>query len=236
MRTFFLLLLLSLLISCGTPSKKAMNITGTIDGLRKGTLYLQKFLDTTLVSIDSFTVQKDKPFSLGDDIDYPQIYYLYLDKEDGDTLNDRITFFGEKGDITINSLLKTFESSAQVSGSENHVLWEDYQAMLRRFNAKSLDLVKNYLEEDSLSLDVREAKFDKDSKNLLKRRYLFALNYATNNADKEIAAYIGLYEISNVNPKLLDTLYSKMSKNVKNSTYGVEFNKFLSSLKEDKKE
>jgi hypothetical protein len=108
--------------------------------------------------------------------------------------------------------------------------------MLRRFNAKSLDLVKNYLEEDSLSLDVREAKFDKDSKNLLKRRYLFALNYATNNADKEIAAYIGLYEISNVNPKLLDTLYSKMSENVKNSTYGVEFNKFLSSLKEDKKE
>ena len=96
--------------------------------------------------------------------------------------------------------------------------------------------VKNYLEEDSLSLDVREAKFDKDSKNLLKRRYLFALNYATNNADKEIAAYIGLYEISNVNPKLLDTLYSKMSENVKNSTYGVEFNKFLSSLKEDKKE
>ena len=157
MKFFFSILLLSLLISCGTPTKKAMNITGTIDGLRKGTLYLQKFLDTTLVSIDSFTVQKDKPFSLGDDIDYPQIYYLYLDKEDGDTLNDRISFFGEKGDITINSLLKTFESSAQVSGSENHVLWEEYQAMLRRFNAKSLDIVKNYLENSYLHINVNRS-------------------------------------------------------------------------------
>ncbi len=232
MKSTFTLILLSFLISCGNPNKKAMNITGNIDGLRKGTLYLQKFKDTALISIDSFKVQKDKPFTLGDDIESPQIYYLYLDKEDGDTLNDRISFFGEKGDITINSLLKTFESSAQISGSENQILWEEYQSMLRRFNDKSLDLIKNYIKEDSLSQEEKKAKFDKNSKSLLKRRYLFALNYANNNADKELAAYIGLYEISNANPKLLDTLYSKMSENVKNSTYGVEFKTYLDSLKE----
>ena len=234
MRSICLLFFLSLLISCDSPSKKAMHVTGTIDGLRKGTLYLQKVKDSTLVSIDSFKIKKDKPYSLGDDIDSAEIYYLYLDKEDGDSLNDRIQFFGEKGEITINTLLKTFDSSAQISGSENQVLLEEYQSMLKRFNDKSLDLVKAYLEEDSLSLEEREAKFSKKSKNLLRRRYLFALNYANNHADKEVAAYIGVYEVNDANPKFLDSLYSKMSENVKSSTYGVELSKYLASLKEVK--
>ena len=234
MRSICTLFFLSLLISCGSPSKKAMHVNGTIDGLRKGTLYLQKVEDSALVSIDSFKIEKDKPYSLGNDIDSAEIYYLYLDKEDGDSLNDRIQFFGEKGEITINTLLKTFESSAQISGSENQVLLEEYQSMLKRFNDKSLDLVKAYLEEDSLSLEEREANFSKESKNLLRRRYLFALNYANNHADKEVAAYIGAYEVNDANPKFLDSLYSKMSENVKSSTYGVELSTYLAYLKEVK--
>ena len=234
MRSICLLFFLSLLISCDSPSKKAMHVTGTIDGLRKGTLYLQKVEDSALVSIDSFKIEKEKPYSLGDDIDSAEIYYLYLDKEDGDSLNDRIQFFGEKGEITINTLLKTFDSSAQISGSENQVLLEEYQSMLKRFNDKSLDLIKAYLEEDSLSLEEREANFSKESKNLLRRRYLFALNYANNHADKEVSAYIGAYEVNDANPKFLDSLYSKMSKNVKSSIYGVELSTYLASLKEVK--
>jgi len=234
MRSICTLFSLSFLISCGTSSKKAMHVTGTIDGLRKGTLYLQKVEDSALVSIDSFKIEKDKPYSLGDDIDSAEIYYLYLDKEDGDSLNDRIKFFGEKGEITINTLLKTFDSSAQISGSENQVLLEEYQSMLKRFNDKSLDLVKAYLEEDSLSLEQREAKFSKESKNLIRRRYLFALNYANNHADKEVAAYIGAYEVNDANPKFLNSLYSEMSENVKSSTYGVELSEYLASLKEVK--
>jgi len=234
MRSICTLFFLSLLISCGSPSKKAMHVTGTIDGLRKGTLYLQKVEDSALVSVDSFKIEKDKPYSLGDDIDSAEIYYLYLDKEDGDSLNDRIQFFGEKGEITINTLLKTFDSSAQISGSENQVLLEEYQSMLKRFNDKSLDLVKAYLEEDSMSLEEREANFSNESKNLLRRRYLFALNYANNHADKEVAAYIGAYEVNDANPKFLDSLYSKMSENVKSSTYGVELSSYLASLKEVK--
>ena len=234
MRSICTLFFFSLLISCGSPSKKAMYVTGTIDGLRKGTLYLQKVEDSALVSIDSFKIEKDKPYSLGDDIDSAEIYYLYLDKEDGDSLNDRIQFFGEKGEITINTLLKTFDSSAQISGSENQVLLEEYQSMLKRFNDKSLDLVKAYLEEDSLSLEEREANFSKESKSLLRRRYLFALNYANNHADKEVSAYIGAYEVNDANPKFLDSLYSKMSENVKSSTYGVELFTYLTSLKEVK--
>ena len=50
-------LLLVCMTSCQQPKEKSepnkMNVVGTIKGLRKGTLYLQKINDTVLVNIDS---------------------------------------------------------------------------------------------------------------------------------------------------------------------------------------
>lgn len=235
MRFFYTIFVLSLLISCGSPNKKSMQVTGKIDGLRKGTLYLQKLQDSTIINIDSFKIQKNSDFRLETEIESPEIYYLYLAKEDGDTLNDRILFFAEKGEIVINSLLKTFESSAQISGSENQVLFEEYQSVLKKFNEQNLNLIKDYIKDDGLTASEKEQKLTKASKSLLRRRYLYALNYANNNADKEIAAYIGLFEVNDANKKFLDDLYNKMSKKVKNSVYGLAFGKYLSSLKEEEK-
>jgi hypothetical protein len=147
-----------------------MQVTGKIDGLRKGTLYLQKLQDSTIINIDSFKIQKNSDFRLETEIESPEIYYLYLAKEDGDTLNDRILFFAEKGEIVINSLLKTFESSAQISGSENQVLFEEYQSVLRKFNEQNLNLIKDYIKDDGLTASEKEQKLTKASKSLLRRR------------------------------------------------------------------
>ena len=102
-----------------------MRISGKVDGLRKGTLYLQKMVDTILVSVDSVTIKGDDSFQLGDNIDTPEFYFLSLDKDDGDSLTDKILFFGETGEIKINTLLRTFGSSAKVEGSENQILWRN---------------------------------------------------------------------------------------------------------------
>lgn len=231
--TLYILIILIFIFSCDSPSKKSMEVSGKIEGLRKGTLYLQKIRDSVLINIDSFIVKKKSSFILYDNIESPEVYYLYLDKKDGDTLNDRITFFGEKGKITIDSRLKTFESSAVVSGSKNQILWKEYQSMLQKFNDKNIEILKDYVGEKNLSLEEKEKKYTEAYNNLLKRRYLFALNYASVHADKEISAYIGLYEVNDANPKFLKELYSKMSDKVKNSTYGVAFRDLL-ALSEDK--
>lgn len=137
----FLLYLLSL-VSCDTttqPSGNNMLLKGTVEGLRKGTLYLQKVQDSLLVSIDSMVVDGSPEFQFVTDVESPEIYYLYLNKEGGDSLNDRILFFGEKGEITINTLLKTFESSAKVIGSENQELLQEYRKLVRQFDEKNLE-------------------------------------------------------------------------------------------------
>ena len=201
-----------------------MHVSGKVDGLRKGTLFLQKILDSTLVNVDSIVINGEPEFEFRTEIESPEIYYLYLTKDDGDTLNDRIMFFAEKGKITINTLLKTFESSAKVSGSKNQELLQEYRKIARQFNAKNLEYIKAYISaakssNDSNSLDSIQKAMD----NLLKRRYLYALNFASSNGDNVIAPYIALTEVSDANIKFLDTVASKLTEEVKLSKYGKLF-------------
>jgi hypothetical protein len=130
-------------------------------------------------------------------------------------------FFAEKGEITINTLLKTFESSAKVSGSENQELLQEYQKIARQFNAKNLDYIKAYINNAKSANDSRSSdSIQKEIDKLLKRRYLYALNFAITHGDNVIAPYIALTEVSDANIKYLDTVASKLTEEVKNSKYG----------------
>ena len=198
-----------------------MHVSGRVDGLRKGTLFLQKVLDSTLINIDSIVINGNPEFNFKTKIESPEIYYLYLNKDDGDTLNDRVMFFAEKGEITINTLLKTFESSAKVSGSENQELLQEYRKIARQFNAKNLDYIKAYINNAKSANDSRSSdSIQKEMDNLLKRRYLYALNFAITHGDNVIAPYIALTEVSDANIKYLDTVASKLTEEVKSSKYG----------------
>ena len=211
-------------ISCQSNSKPTglmMHVSGKVDGLRKGTLFLQKILDSTLVDVDSLVINGNPEFQFKTEIDSPEIYYLYLNKDDGDTLNDRIMFFAEKGEITINTLLKTFESSAKISGSENQELLQEYRKIARQFNAKNLNYVKAYINAANSSNDTRSVdSIQNEIDNLLKRRYLYALNFASTHGNNVIAPYIAVTEVSDANIKFLDTVASKLTEEVKKSKYG----------------
>lgn len=219
------------ILGCNPKNKtdeEIMTVKGSVKGLRKGTLYLQKVKDSVLINLDSLMIEGSSTFTLKSKIKSPEIYYLYLDKEDGDTLNDRIRFFGEKGIIEINTLLKTFESSAKISGSENHILLEEYLSFIRKFDRENLKLVKIYfneLKKNNLSnkLDSIQKKMD----NLLLRRYLFTLNFASTNYSKNIAPYLLLTEVSDTSLKLLDSVMVKITPEVKLSKYGKDLENLI---------
>ena len=236
-KIFKIVVIFILIIGCTGKSKSDMNtieVKGSIEGLRKGTLYLQKIQDSILIDLDSLVLKGSSDFRLKAKINSPEIFYLYLDKKDGDTLNDRIRFFGEKGTIEINTLLKTYESSAQISGSENHLLLEEYLTFIRRFDQENLKLVKVYFNElrennSSKKLDSIQKKMD----NLLLRRYLFTINFASNNSDKEIAPYLMVTEVNDTSIKLLDSVMVKLSPEVKNSKYGKDLKLLIDKRKKE---
>ena len=238
-KKYQLIILLLLVLGCMSEGKNDMDIIevkGSIEGLRKGTLYLQKIQDSILIDLDSIVLKGSPEFSLKTKINSPEIFYLYLDKKDGDTLNDRIRFFGEKGTIEINTLLKTYESSAVISGSENHILLEEYLTFIRKFDQENLKLVKIYfneLRENNVSekLDSIQKKMD----NLLLRRYLFTLNFASTNYNREIAPYLLLTEVNDTSIKLLDSVMVKLSPEVKISKYGKDLQLLIKKRKKEER-
>lgn len=218
-KEFLIFSLLILTFSCSTNEKK-MIVSGNIDGLKKGTIYLQKQQDSIIVSIDSILVEGNSNFKLETEINEPDIYYLYLDKNDGDSLNDIITFFGNNGEINIKTSLKNFDSSYEISGSKNTELLQEYFSIIRKFNLQNLDLLEIFYKAQ---IENNQAKIDSVNtqiENLIKRKYLYTLNFATNNSEFEISPYLAVSQIADVNQEFLLKLYDTLPEKIKNSKYG----------------
>ena len=232
-----LALLLVILISITACSEKESNliVSGEIKGLKKGTLYLQKIQDTILVNVDSVVVDGDSNFNMETYIESPQIMFLYLEKVDNNQYDDRIDFFADEGQVTINTKLEKFETSANVVGSVNQEKLMEYRKMISRFNDKNLDLIKESFEAEKAQDEEKLMEIDQKYDKLLKRKYLYTVNFAINNKDHEIAPYLALSEVFDANIKYLDTIYNSLAPKVKKSKYGKELKDFLKERRKEEK-
>ncbi len=228
------IVLLGLILSCKTETaSNSMTVSGKVKGLKKGTLYLQHIPDSTLVTVDSLEMRGDETYSFSTTIVSPEIFYLYLDKQDNNTINDRITFFGEPGDITINTSRNAFESDAEISGSETQTKLEEYLKFMSRFNAENLEIIQKASDPQVLNDSLAMDSIQKASQRNLRRSFLYALNFALNNKNSYIAPYIAVKEVPNAGLPVLDSIYSSLSPEVATSKYGKELKALLEARSED---
>ena len=224
-------MLVLLIASCGSgEADNKMIVTGNVKGLKKGTLYLQYVPDSTLINIDSIEVLGDGKFEFKTTIESPEIYYLYLDKKDNNEFNDRITFFGEPGTITINTNWNTFETKAAIEGSATQAKLEEYNEIMNKFHNQSLELMRvaadPNIQGDSLALD----SIQKLSDRIIFRGYLYTLNFALNNSDSYLAPYLALTNATNANPVYLDSIYNGLDEEVAASKYGIKLKEYISDV------
>ncbi len=226
-KLFGFLAIVALLISCNKNEQGNMVVKVTIDGLKKGTLYLQKVKDTVLVSVDSIKLDGKTEIVLSDAIESPEIYFLVLDK----IVGERISFFGEKGEITVNAKLEKFTTSAKITGSVNQDLLTEHKAMAQKFNGKKLDLAVEKFNAYKINDTALAAKLEQEEASLIKRKYYYTTNFAVVNASHEVAPYLALTELYDANIRLLDTINNSLSKEVKASKYGKELEKYITEIK-----
>ena len=219
MKKKYFLVLLIILSGCSS-NKNKMIVTGNIDGLKKGTIYLQQQQDSIIVSLDSININGNSEFILDTQIEEPDIYYLYLDKYDGDSLNDIITFFGNTGKININTRLQTFDSSYEISGSKNSELLGEYLSIIRKYNLQNLDLLELFYQSQIDNNQERIDSVNQQLENLVRRKYLYSLNFSITNSEYEISPYIAVSQIPDANWELLLKLYDTLPEKIKNSKYG----------------
>jgi len=231
MKKIIILLIVFSVLSCNKKEEQHdLTVKINIEGLKKGTAYLKKANDTALIIVDSLAINGNSVFELHSNIGSPEMYYLFLDKNNDEERN--IPFFASKGITQISTTLKNFELDAKITGSDQQKILEDYNKMIRQFNGRNLELIKENFEAQ-IDLDTAKISAIKtESDNLLKRKYLYTVNFAMNNKDSEVAPYLALSEIYDANVKWLDTINNSLTPEIKASKYGKDLQVFIDKIKE----
>lgn len=223
-----------LLVSCKEEeSTKNFVLTGNVKGLKNGTLYIQRIKDTTLVAIDTIKISGDSHFKSEFDLDSPEMLYLFLDRGVTNSVDNNITFFAEKGKLNIETSLDFFTADAKITGSKNQELYDEYRKVISRYVDQDLELIQKKLMAYKSNKPEEMNKIELQQQEILKRKYLYTTNFAVNHADHEVAPYVALAEIYDINLKFLDTIQKSMSPKVSKSLYGKKLNDFIAARKKE---
>lgn len=224
--------MIGILFACSEKkSDKNLLISGNVKGLKKGTLYIQRIEDSALIVIDSIKIDGNSNFESAITIESPEMLYLVLDRGTSNAMDTKLLFFAEPGKITIETDLEFFYANAKITGSKNQELYDSFKKINSRFNDQQLELTeskfKAYKANDLIAVEANETKY----KSILKRKYLFAINFAVTNNEYEVAPYIALSEINNATLKYLDTIQKSMTPKVAKSKYGVILTQYIKDRK-----
>lgn len=234
-KTIIALVTLLLLISCNKEeSTTNLHLTGTIKGLKKGTLYIQRIVEDKFVAIDSVSIDGNSTFETDIKLESPEMLYLFLDRGVTNSMDNNILFFAEPGKINIETNLDSYIASAKIIGSKNQDLFQEYQKVTVRYRNENLDMIEQKFKALKSNNQLLLDSLNKKQDNNTKRKYLFATNFALNNRDHEIAPYIALSEIYDINIKYLDTIQKSMSKKVAQSLYGKKLTEYVTKIKAQK--
>jgi len=224
------------LVSCSEKkSTKNFVLNGNIKGLKKGTLYIQRIKDTLLVPIDTIKIDGDSHFTSEFDLQSSEMLYLFLDRGVTNSVDNNINFFAEKGIMNLETSLDFFTGDVTISGSKNQALYDEYRKVVSRYVDQDIELLQKKIKAYQANKTDEVAKIDEEQRGILKRKYLYTTNFAVNHGDYEVAPYVALAEIYDINLKYLDTIQKSMTPKVSKSLYGKKLNEFIAERKKEGK-
>ena len=230
--------LVLLTIACNKTIEKEGNLhlTGTVEGLKKGNIYVQQLKDTNLVIIDTIKFEGKSSFDTKFSIDEPQMLYLYLDRGQTNSIDNNLSFFAEPGEMTFKTTLKEFYANAKFTGSKNQEVYEKYLSIKTNLGNENAELLAKELKNLKKKDPNSAVKIESEKEKLIIRKYLYTANFALVNGKSEVAPYIALTEIPDANLKLMDTIQKSMSPKVAKSKYGKRVTEWINERKQNEQE
>lgn len=208
-----------------------LHLTGNVKGLSQGKLYIKQQKDSSLVVLDSIIIKGDSHFDTTIPLKNPEVLYLFLDRGQTNSIDNDLTFFAEPGEMNIETNLKEFYAAAKITGSKNQDLLTEYNSIKSKFNDENLVLIEKRI-QNSLNFNQQTAdSIEEAYSRLIKRKYRYAANFATTHGENEVAPYIALTEIADINLVYLDTIAKHMSRQVEASKYGRQLRKHIYNRK-----
>ena len=209
-------LLILIIISSCSP-KNNFHLNGDIKGLKKGTILLTKSVNGSEVTLDSINLNGTSEFTLSSFLTEPEVLKIKLTKSG--IYDDEVEFFANKGITNFKTNLKRFSYESKFDGSAQQERLEYFNTMMIKFKEQNLNLIKNQIEV--YGNDEMTNIISKELVNLRKREMYFIINFSLNNVNSEIAPFVAGKFLYETNQKYLDTIYSSLDRDIKESKYGV---------------
>lgn len=213
--------------------EESLHLTGNVKGLSQGKLYIKQQKDSTLVILDSIVIKGDSNFDTTIPLKSPEVLYLFLDRGQTTSIDNDLMFFAEPGEMNIQTNLKEFYAGAKITGSKNQDLLTEYNSIKSKFNDENLGLIEKRIQNSTNFNQQTADSIEEAYKKLITRKYRYAANFATNHGEYEVAPYIALTEISDINLVYLDTIAKHMSRQVEASKYGRLLRKHIHDRKKE---
>jgi len=221
---FITLLVVITLASCTKAPKNAFLISGSVDSVFNGTVYLQKRGDGPLVTIDSSQFSGGK-FSFKGTIDYPEVYYLTIP-----ATKSSVPFFIESADIMVNINTKEINKT-KIAGSKTQIAYDNYLDMLDQFNAKIKESYQMYNKAQEIG-DLEKARFY-DSLITVQdeQRSQFSKNFVLKNTSSFVSPYIIYRNSYTYDMAELEKALNSFDTSLSHSLYTGFLNSYLNTLK-----
>lgn len=231
-KIFASLALLAFLNSCTEEvASKGLILNGEVKGLNQGKLYFKHIQDTSVVTLDSIIIKGTSEFQVNLALTEPEMIYVFLDRGETQSLDNSLSFFAEPGTMTFKTSLEEFYGQVEVTGSKNQKVLEEFNEMNSKFKNQNLTLIQKSIENQINKNEVLQDSIDKAAEVLKVRQYRFTANFTINKKEFEVAPYIALTQIADINTSYLDSIYSNLAPKIKASKYGVELNRFVNERK-----
>lgn len=180
---FIIVLVAATMASCSPAAKNEFTITGTVDSVFNGFVYLQKRVDAPLITIDSAQITDGK-FTLKGTVDYPEVYYLTIP-----ATKSSVPFFVEPTEITVNINTKEINET-KITGSKTQTAYDRYLDQVDQYNARIRESYQMYNAAVEVGDPVKARYYDSLTNSIDKQREQFSKKYVLENTKSFISPYI----------------------------------------------
>jgi len=187
MQKYFFILMLSVLAFSGnqTPDEKeftGFEIKGTISGAEGQTIYLQKYTDGKMVSLDSTVIDSASQFTFTGEVEVAVAEYLTIQDK-------RKELFVENSKITVTGSFDDFEN-LEIKGSKAQDELEAFNDAVKPYQVKIDTLYAKYKRAtdagDKAAIDTINKEYDV----LDAEKSTFVLDYVKKNGKSIVSPYI----------------------------------------------
>jgi len=224
MRSVFAILVFALAAFSCQSAKDEYSIKGSIDGVDKGKVYLQKIVNGQPKTVDSTDISGGK-FAFKGKLEIPDFRVLRL--------NDRdyfAQFFLDNANITV-AAKKDSLRATKITGSPTNDVFKTYVAEMDKLSKDVMALQGKY--QNAMASNDQDAanKAKIDYQAMIDNNKVFTKNFIKEHSNSVVSAFILMQFASQLESKEVEEMVGKFAPEIEKSEYVTQLKEFVQEQK-----